>query len=589
MSSSINSSSTSGASTNQAPENASENAPENEVIQTVPGELIGQLLLKGGHISEVDLDKSVEIQKSVGGRLGSILIRIGALSEEVLLENLAIQTGQRIVGIDVYLPDFHDVFIEMEASDIVFDWFLDQFVVFWKEGNSIVCACKDAVFLIRDAMRYFFPNTDIEYCLIGSQELDAVLDYLKKEKSVDELFSQGDSSRALRELAEEAPVVELVNNILAQAINTESSDVHVEPDESGFAVRFRTDAILYTRFRQPVERFPAVASRIKLISGLDIAERRLPQDGRITTRISGSDMDIRVSTVPGVHGESIVMRLLPKDRDEVHLENLGLEADHLKAIKDSIQESNGIILVTGPTGSGKSTTLSGALAEANNGNKKIITVENPVEFVIPGVTQIQTHAEIGYTFAKALRAILRQDPDVIMIGEIRDQETAEIAIQSALTGHLVLSTIHTNDALSVFTRLIDMGVEPFLVAAPLKMVQAQRLVRKVCSHCAEPTDAPDDIVSEFRALNQDFEPNWLKAKGCERCLNVGYRGRSGIYEVVPVSTEMRNLIVSAAPIGEIRKLAAEEGHRTLYQDGLIKAARGESTLEEVIRMCSGVE
>lgn len=561
----------------------------NKVLETDSSELIGQLLIRGGFINEIDLSKSLEIQNAVGGRIGSILIRIGALSEEALLENLSIQTGQKIIGLDVHLPDFHDIFLEMDASDIVFDWFLDQFVIFWKEEDRIVCACKDANFLIGDTMRYFFPDTDIEYSLIGSQELDAVLDYLKKEKSVDELFSQGADSRALRELAEEAPVVEMVNNILGQAINTNSSDVHIEPDESGFIVRFRTDGILYTRFRQPAERFPAVASRIKLISGLDIAERRLPQDGRFTTRIGGVDMDVRTSTVPGVHGESIVMRLLPKDRDEIHLENLGLEKDHLRIFKTSIQEANGIILVTGPTGSGKSTTLSGALSEANTGEKKIITVENPVEFVIPGVTQIQTHAEIGYTFAKALRAILRQDPDVIMIGEIRDQETAEIAIQSALTGHLVLSTVHTNDALSVFTRLIDMGVEPFLVAAPLKLVQAQRLIRKICPHCAETTDVQPDIAEEFRTLNQNFRPHWVKAIGCEKCLQVGYRGRSGIYEIVRVSSQMRDLIITRASAGEIRKLASEEGHRTLYHDGLIKAARGESTVEEVIRVCSGAD
>ena len=565
------------------------NTLTDNVVKDCPAELIGQLLVAGKHIVELDLSKAIDIQDAVGGRVGSILIRIGALSEEILLETLSKQTGQKIVGIDVHLPDFHDLFMEMDASPIVFDWFLDQSVIFWKEDDRIICCTKDAVPFVRDTMRYFFPGDDIDFCLSGSQELDAVLDYLKKEKSVDELFSQGTDGRALRELAEEAPVIELVNNILAQAISTNSSDVHIEPEESEFIVRFRTDGILYTRFKQPAERFPAVASRIKLISGLDIAERRLPQDGRITTRISGANMDIRVSTVPGVHGESIVMRLLPKDRDEVHLDNLGLEPDHLELLKKSIQEANGIVLVTGPTGSGKSTTLSGALAEANDGRKKIITVEDPVEFVIPGVTQIQAHAEIGYTFAKALRAILRQDPDVIMIGEIRDQETAEIAIQSALTGHLVLSTVHTNDALSVFTRLVDMGIEPFLVAAPLKLVQAQRLIRKVCPHCAEAVEVSDRIAEEFKALKVKVEQHWVKATGCEKCAQVGYRGRSGIYELVPVSTLMRDLIVAKATITEIRKLAAEEGHRTLYQDGLIKAARGETTIDEVIRVCSGTE
>ena len=551
--------------------------------------LLGEMLIKSKTITELDLRKALDLQTTVGGLVGSILIRVGALSEEALLQTLAEQNGQRIVGVDVHLPDFHELFMGMDASGIVFDWFLDQQVVHWLDGDHLVCGCKQQSDFVMDAMRYFFPDIEIEYCLISNQELDAVLDFIRKEKSVDDLIHNSGSSKALRELAEEAPVVELVNNILAQAINTDSSDVHIEPDEEGFAVRLRTDGILYTKFRQPAERFPAVASRIKLISGLDIAERRLPQDGRITTRISGSDMDIRVSTVPGVHGESIVMRLLPKQRDVVQLKNLGLEDDHLVAVSQAIGESNGMFLVTGPTGSGKSTTLSGALGAANDGRKKIITVEDPVEFVVQGVTQIQAHAEIGYTFAKALRAILRQDPDVIMIGEIRDKETADIAIQSALTGHMVLSTVHTNDALSVFTRLVDMGVEPFLVAAPMKLVQAQRLVRRLCEHCAGPMAIPDKIAEEFDQLGLDIAPKWKRAVGCERCLNVGYRGRIGIYEIYPISVAMRDLVVKKVATSEIRALALAEGHRNIYQDGLIKAARGVTTLEEVIRVTSGVE
>ena len=551
--------------------------------------LIGQRLLAVDAISESDLRKALDIQNSVGGQLGSILIRVGALSEELLLEALSQQTGQRVIGQAVELPDLHDLFAGMDESDIVFDWYLDHSVIHWSLGGHRICCCKVQTAFVMDTMRYFYPQEEIEYCLIANQDLDMVLDFIKKEKSVDALIHNAGSSKALRELAEEAPVVELVNNILAQAINTESSDVHIEPDEEGFAVRLRTDGILYTRFRQPLERFAAVASRIKLISGLDIAERRLPQDGRITTRISGSEMDVRVSTVPGVYGESIVMRLLPKEREVVKLQNLGLESDHLDLVERAIGEANGMFLVTGPTGSGKSTTLSGALAAANDGRKKIISVEDPVEFVVPGVTQIQTHAEIGYTFAKALRAILRQDPDVIMVGEIRDKETADIAIQSALTGHMVFSTVHTNDALSVFTRLIDMGVEPFLVAAPMKLVQAQRLVRKLCTYCAVDASVPDHVNEEFERLNLGFKPHWKEAKGCDKCLDVGYRGRTGIYEIYPISADMRDLVVDKAPASEIRALALDENHRNMFRDGLIKAARGLTTVEEVVRVTSGVE
>jgi general secretion pathway protein E len=405
--------------------------------------------------------------------------------------------------------------------------------------------------------------------------------------SAERFFAEGSETKGLREMAEEAPVVELVNNIFAKAVAFNASDIHLDPQEDVFRVRLRVDGILQTQLEQPIDRYPAVASRVKLISEIDIAERRLPQDGRITTRVNGREMDVRVSTLPGVHGESIVMRLLPKDRKELSLETLGLEPDHIALVRSLMQESNGIVLVTGPTGSGKSTTLYAALQEATDGTRKILTVEDPVEYQLPGITQVQAHAEIGYTFARALRAFLRQDPDVIMVGEIRDVETAQIAIQSALTGHLVLSTLHTNDSLSAFTRLIDMGVEPFLVAAPIKAVQAQRLVRKVCKHCAKPTaNIPDSMVAEFTSLNSPVEPRWVEAVGCAACNNTGYSGRMGIYEIVPISSELHDMIVENVPVAEMRKLARSQGHRNMYQDGLIKAAKGLTTVEEVLRTTS---
>jgi general secretion pathway protein E len=296
-------------------------------------------------------------------------------------------------------------------------------------------------------------------------------------------------------------------------------------------------------------------------------------------------MDIRVSTAPCVFGESIVLRLLPKEREELSLKFLGMETDHLSLFTGWLEASNGIVLVTGPTGSGKSTTLYAALDDTNDGIKKIITVEDPVEYQMANITQIQAHSEIGYTFARALRAILRQDPDVIMIGEIRDLETAEIAIQSALTGHLVLSTIHTNDAISVFTRLIDMGVEPFLVSSPIRGVQAQRLVRKVCTQCAEPAQPSTLIEKELASLPADLVANsWVKSVGCPACHQTGYSGRMGIYEMVPMTTELQEMIVSGATLNEMKQLAAAQGHRTLYQDGLIKAASGLTTLQEIARV-----
>ena len=401
--------------------------------------------------------------------------------------------------------------------------------------------------------------------------------------------SLDDDVSHLRELAEEAPVIELVNNILAQAMDQRASDIHIEPEEQLFHVRMRTDGILHTRMTLPSSRYPAVASRVKLISGMDIAERRLPQDGRLSVRVSGQEVDVRVSAVPAVHGESIVLRLLPKERQDLSLERLGFSRRDLDLFRAWAREPNGIVLVTGPTGSGKSTTLYATLEEMNQRDRKMITVEDPVEYEVGGVTQIQANAEIGYTFARALRAILRQDPDVIMIGEIRDLETAEIAVQSALTGHLVLSTLHTNDAVSAFTRLVDMGVEPFLVATSVRAVQAQRLVRQLCKHCSQPTEVLPAVARLLEHIEDtDLEPDWRKPVGCVKCQGTGYRGRLGIYELVDVSSEMQELIISGATAEKMRALATEQGGRSLREDGLLKARAGHTSVEEVVRVTGGV-
>jgi general secretion pathway protein E len=387
-------------------------------------------------------------------------------------------------------------------------------------------------------------------------------------------------------------VIEVVNNVFSQAMDQGASDIHVEPEERVFHIRLRIDGVLHTRLTLPRERYPAVASRIKLISGMDIAERRLPQDGRISTRVSGQEIDVRVSSVPGVHGESIVMRILPKERQSFRLENLGFAPDHLELFQSWAREPHGIILVTGPTGSGKSTTLYGTLEAINDRNNKIITVEDPVEYQLEGITQIQTHAEIDYTFARALRAILRQDPDVIMIGEIRDLETASIAVQAALTGHLVFSTLHTNDAISAFTRLIDMGVEPFMVATSVRAVQAQRLVRRLCPECAEPAeplDAVRDVVAAVRdQLHIPGEENWLRAEGCSSCQGTGYRGRLGIYELIDLTPELQREVLANRSAADLWEVARSQGVRSLREDGLIKASRGWTSVEEIARVTGGI-
>ncbi len=550
--------------------------------------LLGELLLDAGLLGVPDLERGLLLQQKMGGRLGSVLMRIGAVSEDNLLQVLSRQLGLPVMGADVPAPDEDAMRLTALQAPTGIDWLLDQQVLVWPgEGNDVLCAARDPLLpSLREAMRHAFPGRRVHWCLCRAQDLERMLDGLAHHARSDE-WSGGDEQQ-LRAMAEEAPVVELVSNLMAQAVEQRASDIHLEPEERTFSVRFRIDGVLHNRLHLPRDRFDAVASRLKLISGMDIAERRLPQDGRMSTRVGGQEMDIRVSALPGVHGESIVMRLLPKERKELGLERLGFEADHLAMMKAWTAEANGIVLVTGPTGSGKSTTLYAALAAANDGLKKIITVEDPVEFQLPAITQIQAHPDIGLTFANALRSILRQDPDVIMIGEIRDLETAEIAVQAALTGHLVLSTLHTNDAISAFTRLVDMGVEPFLVATPVRAVQAQRLVRRLCPHCTRPHAVPAAIEAEVRPFAErllpGIAPRWMEAVGCSQCMNTGYRGRLGIYEMVPVTEAMQHLIVSGASVNEMKKQARDEGCRFLREDGLLKAWQGQTTVEEVLRV-----
>ena len=564
---------------------ASEKTSGEDWEGVVSGKSLGELLVERNDVRQSDMDKALQIQKSVGGKLGPLLVRTGAISEDLLLRRVAEQQGAAYLQDSEELPDSLDVYRFLSESPIKLEWFIDNSVVMWSRDGGLFCLAHDVQDrVLLEALSYFYPDRPVTFCLAPNHQIDRLLDFVKKERAIEDLYSS-ESVRQLREMAEEAPIIELVNNLLSQAVDLGASDIHLEPGEEHFAVRMRVDGVLHTRLTQPVERFPAVASRIKLVSGIDIAERRLPQDGRITARISGREMDVRVSTVPCAFGESIVLRLLAKERGDFALKNLGMEPDHLAMFRGWLHANNGIVLLTGPTGSGKSTTLSAALEEVDDGIKKIITVEDPVEHQMPNVTQIQVHAEIGYTFARALRAILRQDPDVIMIGEIRDLETAEIAIRSALTGHIVLSTVHTNDAVSSFSRLIDMGVEPFLVAAPVRGVQAQRLVRKACAHCSTRTDPPVLVREQLRRLPPQFlGDGWVEVEGCDACRRTGYRGRIGIYELVPVSDDLKEEIVAGANLTDLKRLALDKGHRTLLQDGLIKASHGQTTLEEVSRL-----
>jgi general secretion pathway protein E len=561
-----------------------------------PWKPLGHWLTELGAVSEKELNQALEVQKQIGGLLGSLLVRSGATSEDVVLQALSNQWGYPLMGKQQPQPDDFKVYESLRELPVSMEWMLEQDTVAWFEGadgEPEGQPVQDSVCILSarfqdDEIREVLETSlepkgfSLKWVLASAYEIERLVGFVRQELAVTRLFSEH-GSQSLLELAEEAPVVELVNNVLAKAVAAGASDVHIEPGEEFFIIRYRVDGVLHSQMTQSASRFPAVASRIKLISGMDIAESRLPQDGRISTRLGGQEMDIRVSTAPCSFGESVVMRLLPKNRESLTLDSLGMEPDHLKLMRSVLGFSNGIVLVTGPTGSGKSTTLYSGLSELVDGRQKLITVEDPVEFQVRGVTQIQANADIGYTFARALRAILRQDPDIIMIGEIRDLETAEIAIQSALTGHLVLSTLHTNDALSAFTRLVDMGVEPYLVAAPVKAVQAQRLVRRACPSCSEPVTPPESLWKPL-AGNWLTKPAFVEPKGCERCHGTGYRGRLGIYEIIPATEELQTLVAENAGISQLRQWAAREGYRNLLQDGLIKAARGETTIEEVMRV-----
>ena len=576
-------------------------------------DLIGGRLVAAGKISPLDLEKALAFQVEMGtansgavvsrasrtanGRLGAVLVRMGALSEEALLPHLSEQTEIDLLSASA-LPSSVEVNEAIGQLGLTRGWWQSREAVPFTQGNQIMVAAKDPLDRELNELAANAASAagashgrSIQFCWVRSNDLDRLLQMLR-DGDRGRIVNMGDANY-LRELAEEAPVIEFVNNVLAQAVDERASDIHIEPGERDFEVRLRVDGVLQTRMTRARDGFDAIASRVKLISGLDIAERRLPQDGRITTRVSGVEMDIRVSAIPGVHGESLVLRLLPKERADLSLASLGMSPDILLAFQEILKQPNGIVLVTGPTGSGKSTTLYSALAAINDRSLKIVTVEDPVEYRMSGITQIQTHSDIGYTFARALRSILRHDPDVIMIGEIRDAETAEIAIQSALTGHLVLATIHTNDAPSAFTRLLEMGIEPFLLATSVRAVLAQRLIRKLDPAKSAVVKTPGWLQEEFASLAERY-PNAMPQQPRLMAPATGnddanaYRGRSGIHELLTVTPEIQDAIVarsSAKALADIaRRAPGGWKFRTLREDGLVKAAHGATSVEEVLRV-----
>jgi general secretion pathway protein E len=418
----------------------------------------------------------------------------------------------------------------------------------------------------------------------GPHTAEQVLRDIDEEDS-DRIFAEIEQTTDLLEDTSEAPVIKFVNLMFSRAAKNRASDIHIEPYQHDLKIRFRVDGLLYEKFNPPKRLHPSITSRIKVMAGLNIAEKRMPQDGRIEIKVGDRNIDIRVSTLPTVYGERVVLRLLDKSSKMFALDELGIPPEHLNSIKELITLSHGIILVTGPTGSGKTTTLYAALSEINTPEKNIITIEDPVEYQIDGIGQVHVNRKVGLTFADGLRTIVRQDPDVILVGEIRDRETAEIAIQAALTGHLVFSTLHTNDAASAVTRMIDMGIEPFLITSAVLAIIAQRLVRTVCSNCKRPAEITNEFMKELNVSEKDLEnANVIIGGGCEACMETGYYGRTGIYEIMRVNESLKTSILSTSDANVIKQIAVEDGMRTLRQDGSDKVIRGISTTEEILRV-----
>jgi general secretion pathway protein E len=549
---------------------------------------IGDLLVKNGLVSPADLNSGLEIQRTVGGRLGMILVRLGALSEADLLKCLSQQLGLAVQTREE-MPSPDQVKVLIDNTQTQASWWADQEAVAWwadPAGDLLVCVAVDP---LNPLLRSVIDQTAairVEWRLCPRSLISAAIDDLDHPQYLNTGSASADAAQ-LREMAEEAPVIDFVNAVFAESLQRRASDIHVEPFEDRFIVRMRVDGILQTIRTAPRSSFDAVCSRLKLLSGMDIGERRLPQDGRQTIRISGQDIDLRVSTLPAAWGESLVMRLLGKTSRIPELTELGLPAEDAAGLARLVEQPNGIVLITGPTGSGKTTTIYRLLSGLNDGLRKIVTVEDPVEFDLPGVVQVHVRSDIGLTFAAGLRSILRQDPDVIMVGEIRDPETARIAVQAALTGHMVISTVHTNSAIAAVPRLIDLGVENYLLADVLRGLVGQRLVRKLCSVCAiEDHDQHwEGFASpKLSASLAGLPPRFMKPVGCEKCGGSGYLGRIGLYEIAQFTPDLASGVRRNASEVELTKMVTDRGFIDMFQDGVMKSARGLTTMAEVFRV-----
>ncbi|VAX26326.1 Type IV fimbrial assembly, ATPase PilB [hydrothermal vent metagenome] len=555
--------------------------------------LIGEIFIAKGAITAEQIVEALELQKEEGGSIGDILLRLKLLKEGTLLEALSeqwklpYQTELDINEIDPALTEKIPLSFAKRH----------QFLPIKRKGKRIVCATAkplnlraldDFFILLKSQMDLVIvPSEEIMRCIHQVYELatdspeDAISDFSGDNLSV--LAEEIGEPEDLLDTDDEAPMILLVNSIFFKAVQQRASDIHFEPFEREVKVRYRVDGVLYNVLTSPKRLQSALISRVKIMAGMNIAEKRLPQDGRISLRIGGREIDIRVSDIPTAHGERLVLRILEKSSESLDLTQIGLSDKDLKSMENLTDLAHGIILVTGPTGSGKTTTLYSALSRINSPDKNILTIEDPIEYQLQGIGQIQVNSKIGLTFASGLRSILRQDPDVIMIGEIRDSETATIAIQASLTGHLVFSTLHTNDSAGAVTRLLDMGIEPFLVSSSVVAMIAQRLVRRICQECRK-SYQPSAEEYEKMGLPPDSKHSFFKGPGCSECLNTGFKGRSGIYEILLLDDEIRNMILSKADSTQIKAAALSKGMKSLREDGARRVIAGLTTTEEVLRV-----
>lgn len=559
---------------------------------------LGELLVRNNLITKEQLIQALEEQRVSGGqmRLGAVLVKLGYIEEPDLTSFLSKQYG--VPSINLSELEIDPAILKLIPAEVAQKY---QIVPVNRAGSTLIVAMCDPsnIFAIDDIK--FMTGYNVEVVVASETAIKASIDkfYDQSASLADVMGDLGEMEEfevigeeeevdvsSLERATEDAPVVKLVNLILTDAIKKRASDIHIEPYERVFRVRYRIDGVLYEVMKPPMKLKNAITSRVKIMAELDIAERRLPQDGRIKIKLGGGkDMDFRVSVLPTLFGEKIVLRLLDKSNLQLDMTKLGYEAESLTHFKREIHKPFGMVLVTGPTGSGKTVSLYSALSELNKTTENISTAEDPVEFNFAGINQVQIHEEIGLTFAAALRSFLRQDPDIIMIGEIRDFETAEIGVKAALTGHLVLSTLHTNDAPSTINRLLNMGIEPFLVASAVNLITAQRLARRICQDCKEVEKIPVQALIDAGVPPEDA-PSYLchKGRGCPKCNSTGYKGRVGFYQVMPMLDEIKELILSGANTAEIKRESMRLGIKTMRQSGLSKLKDGVTSFEEVLRV-----